>query len=170
MAKRILIGTQNLLQPPTLLDGKTHHWFQLWKGFRLLANRGCKTNEPCAKWSVATTGPFQHVFLAYYCSLEGDMLSPPLSMSHNCQGLSLSRDPSRYKTEYYWEGSPNLVTILKASLSLQGFPKIKKGEEKNGGKGNQAVSNALGKYGGSGWKIWLSCRTGASWAATWRDN
>lgn len=115
-------------------------------------------------WSVPT-----RVFLAYYCSLEGDVLSPPLSTSHNCQGLSRSGGPSTYKTEYYWEGSPNFVTILKANELLQGFQKIKKGEEREGGRGNQAVSNPLVKYGGSGWKIWLSCRTGVSWAAIWRD-
>lgn len=43
-----------------LLDGKIHHWCQLWKSFRFLANRSCKTNKPCAKWCLATTGPFQH--------------------------------------------------------------------------------------------------------------
>lgn len=50
--------TQKLPLRPTLLDRKTHHWCQLWKSFRFLANRSCKTNKPCAKWCVATTGPF----------------------------------------------------------------------------------------------------------------
>lgn len=64
----------------------------------------------CHHWSIPTW-----IFLAYYCSLEKDMLSPPLSASHSCQNLCVSWDPSGYKTEYCWEGSPNYVMVLKAN-------------------------------------------------------
>lgn len=41
--------------------------------------------------------------------------SQALSTSHSCQNLCVSWDPSVYKAEYCWEGSPNYVMILKAN-------------------------------------------------------
>lgn len=118
-------GTQKSPLPAALPDGKTHHWFQLWQSFRLWANRGYKTNKPCAEWSVATTGWFQHGSSSAATAVWGKTCSPHHPLSHSCQGPSLSWDPSKYKTECYREHSPNFVMILKANEFLQGFPKSK---------------------------------------------
>lgn len=127
--------------PPALLDGKTHHWCQLWKSFRFLANRSCKTNKHFAKWGVTTTGPFQH---SSYCSLEKDMLSLTLAASHSCQNLCISWDPFGDETEYYWEGSLNYTMILK---EINYFKAFKEGWR-------EGKSGSLQSF-GEIWGIWL---------------
>lgn len=91
--------TQKLLLPPALLDGKTHYWCQVWKSFQEVLGKQKLQHQQtlcqvmgCHHWAIPTW-----IFLAYYCSLEENMLSPLLSALHSCQNLCDSWDPSGYK-------------------------------------------------------------------------
>lgn len=149
--------TQKLLLPPNLLDGKTHHWCQLWKSFRLLANRSCKTNKLFAKWCVATTGPRQH---SNYCSLEKEMLFLPLAASQLSKSLLL------LGSFWVWNGI-FLRGLSKLYYDFEGKSITSRFSKRDGGRENQAAFNPLVKYGGSGWKFGFPA--GVSWAAVWSN-